>query len=43
MGPGGRTLEHNSESREAFFAHMPGLKTVVPATPARGFTGTRRI
>lgn len=34
-GAGVRALEHHSESREVFFAHMPGLKTVIPATPAR--------
>ncbi|MFH1256228.1 MAG: alpha-ketoacid dehydrogenase subunit beta [Candidatus Diapherotrites archaeon] len=25
--------EHHSESPEAFFAHMPGIKTVIPSTP----------
>jgi len=34
-GAGVRALEHHSESREAFYAHMPGLKTVIPATPRR--------
>ena len=34
-GAGVHALEHHSESREAFFAHMPGIKTVIPATPAR--------
>lgn len=40
-GAGVRALEHHSESREAFFAHMPGLKTVIPATPARAYALTR--
>ena len=34
-GAGVRALEHHSESREVFYGHMPGLKTVIPATPAR--------
>lgn len=28
-----RALEHHSESNEAYFAHTPGLKVVVPSTP----------
>lgn len=32
-GGGVRALEHHSESREAFFAHMPGLKMVIPSGP----------
>jgi len=32
-GGGIRALEHHSESPEAFFAHIPGLKVVVPSTP----------
>lgn len=28
-----RALEHHSESMEALFAHVPGLKVVIPATP----------
>jgi pyruvate dehydrogenase E1 component beta subunit len=37
-GGGVRALEHHSESREAFWAHMPGLKMVIPSGPrnARG-------
>jgi pyruvate dehydrogenase E1 component beta subunit len=37
-GGGVRALEHHSESREAFWAHMPGLKMVIPSSPrnARG-------
>ncbi|MBS3163911.1 alpha-ketoacid dehydrogenase subunit beta [Candidatus Woesearchaeota archaeon] len=30
---GVRALEHHSESVEAYFAHTPGLKVVMPATP----------
>lgn len=30
---GVRALEHHSESREAYWAHTPGLKMVVPSTP----------
>ncbi len=32
-GGGIRALEHHSESREAFYAHIPGIKTVIPSTP----------
>jgi pyruvate dehydrogenase E1 component beta subunit len=32
-GGGVRALEHHSESREAYWAHTPGLKTVIPSTP----------
>ena len=32
-GGGIRAPEHHSESTEAFFAHHPGLKVVVPSTP----------
>ncbi len=37
-GGGVRALEHHSESREALFAQIPGLKVVIPSTPrnARG-------
>ena len=37
-GGGVRALEHHSESREAFWAHMPGIKMVIPSGPrnARG-------
>ncbi|MFW5928854.1 MAG: alpha-ketoacid dehydrogenase subunit beta [Halobacteriota archaeon] len=37
-GGGIKAPEHHSESTEAFFAHYPGLKLVVPSTPydARG-------
>jgi pyruvate dehydrogenase E1 component beta subunit len=30
---GVRALEHHSESREAYFAHTPGLKMVIPSGP----------
>lgn len=29
--------EHHSESTEALFAHIPGLRIVIPSTPARGY------
>lgn len=32
-GAGVRALEHHSESQEVYFAHTPGLKTVIPSTP----------
>lgn len=32
-GGGIRALEHHSESPEAIFAHIPGLKVVIPSTP----------
>ncbi len=32
-GGGVRALEHHSESKEAFWAHIPGLKMVIPSTP----------
>ena len=32
-GGGIRAPEHHSESTEAFFAHHPGLKVVIPGTP----------
>ncbi len=28
-----RALEHHSESKEATYAHLPGLKVVIPSTP----------
>ena len=28
-----KALEHHSESPEALFAHLPGLKVVIPSTP----------
>ncbi|RMG44367.1 MAG: alpha-ketoacid dehydrogenase subunit beta [Acidobacteria bacterium] len=32
-GGGVRALEHHSESREALFAHLPGIKVVIPSSP----------
>ncbi len=32
-GGGIRAIEHHSESREAIYAHTPGLKVVIPSTP----------
>lgn len=32
-GAGVRALEHHSESRETYYAHTPGLKTVIPSGP----------
>ena len=32
-GGGVRALEHHSESRETYWAHTPGLKTVIPSGP----------
>ncbi len=32
-GAGVKALEHHSESTEAHFAHIPGLKVVIPSTP----------
>jgi pyruvate dehydrogenase E1 component beta subunit len=34
-GGGVRALEHHSESREAYYAHTPGLKTVIPSGPRK--------
>ncbi len=33
IGGGIRALEHHSESPETFFAHVPGIKVVIPSTP----------
>lgn len=32
-GAGVKALEHHSESTEAHFAHLPGIKVVIPSTP----------
>ena len=32
-GGGVRALEHHSESEEAYYAHIPGLKVVIPSGP----------
>jgi pyruvate dehydrogenase E1 component beta subunit len=36
-GGGIRAVEHHSESPEAMFAHIPGLKVVMPSSPARAY------
>ncbi|MBR0672513.1 alpha-ketoacid dehydrogenase subunit beta [Neoroseomonas soli] len=36
-GGGVRAPEHHSESPEAMFAHIPGLRVVVASSPARAF------
>jgi pyruvate dehydrogenase E1 component beta subunit len=36
-GGGIRAVEHHSESPESMFAHIPGLKVVIPSSPARAY------
>jgi len=36
-GGGIRAPEHHSESTEALFAHIPGLRVVIPSTPKRAY------
>lgn len=36
-GGGVRALEHHSESKEAYYAHTPGVKTVIPSTPQTAY------
>lgn len=37
MGAGIRAPEHHSESTEALLAHIPGLRVVIPSSPARAY------
>ena len=36
-GGGIHAPEHHSESNEALFAHMPGIRTLMPSSPARAY------
>ncbi len=36
-GGGIKAVEHHSESPEAMFVHIPGIKVVVPSSPARAY------
>ena len=36
-GGGIHAPEHHSESTEALFTHIPGMKVVIPSTPARAY------
>ncbi|MFH0882696.1 MAG: alpha-ketoacid dehydrogenase subunit beta [bacterium] len=36
-GGGVRALEHHSESKETYYAHTTGMKTVIPSTPATAY------
>lgn len=37
FGGGIHAPEHHSESTEALFAHIPGIKVVIPSSPARAY------
>ncbi|MBU3056848.1 alpha-ketoacid dehydrogenase subunit beta [Pseudomonas indica] len=37
MGAGIRAPEHHSESTEAMFAQIPGVRVVIPSSPARAY------
>lgn len=37
FGGGIRAPEHHSESTEAIFAHIPGIRVVIPSSPARAY------
>ncbi len=41
-GGGVRALEHHSESEEQFYAHIPGLKMVIPSGPRSAATSNPR-
>ncbi len=36
-GGGNKSPEHHSESPEALFSHIPGLRVVIPSTPKRAY------
>ncbi len=36
-GAGIHAPEHHSESREAFWAHIPGLRVVIPSSPSKAY------
>jgi 2-oxoisovalerate dehydrogenase E1 component subunit beta len=36
-GGGIRAIEHHSESPEAMFAHIPGLRVVIPSSPTKAY------
>jgi len=36
-GGGIRAPEHHSDSNEAYFAHTPGIRTVIPSSPTRAY------
>ena len=38
FGGGIRAPEHHSESTEAIFAHIPGLRVVIPSSPGRAYS-----
>ena len=37
FGGGIHAPEHHSESTEAIFAHMPGIRVIIPSSPARAY------
>ena len=37
MGAGIHAPEHHSESTETLFAHIPGIRVVIPSSPARAY------